>query len=170
LDVYSCDGHDPVEIDRALTAAKTSPGSAMIACKTQIALGHSAQDTRKGHGALTDPAQMKAAKEAYGWTAAPFEITKDIKAWWESLAARGAKADADWQQRLDALPMAKKAVFKRVFAGTPPAKLSAAIRAAKKLAVMDMPKLATRSASEKVLVAVNPIMPKTIGGSADRRS
>jgi transketolase len=37
----------------------------------------------------------------------------------------------------------------------------------KKQAVADLPKLATRAASEKVLAAVNPIMTETIGGSAD---
>ncbi len=166
-DVFACDGHDPDDIDRALAAAKASPGPAMIVCKTHIALGHAAQDTSKGHGALTDPGQMKAVKEVYGWPHGPFEVPTEIKTWWESLGARGARAHAEWQTRLDALPGGKKAEFDRVFAGTAPAKLSAAIRAVKKQAVADMPKLATRSASEKVLVAVNPVMPETIGGSAD---
>ena len=57
-DVFECDGHDPVAIDAALTAAKASPLPAMIACKTHIAIGHAAQDTSKGHGALTDATQM----------------------------------------------------------------------------------------------------------------
>ena len=52
--VFSCDGHDPVDIDRALTQAKAAGAPALIACKTHIALGSSAQDTSKGHGALTD--------------------------------------------------------------------------------------------------------------------
>ena len=79
-DVFDCDGHDPVDIDRAITAAKASPRPAMIACKTHIALGSSAQDTSKGHGALTDPKLMADTKAAYGWTAAPFEIPAKIKA------------------------------------------------------------------------------------------
>jgi transketolase len=66
-DVFECDGHDPADIDRALTAAKASPRPAMVACKTHIAIGHAAQDTSKGHGALTDKAQLQAAKDAYGW-------------------------------------------------------------------------------------------------------
>ena len=31
----------------------------MIACKTHIAIGTAAQDTSKGHGALTDPELLK---------------------------------------------------------------------------------------------------------------
>ena len=166
-DVFACDGHDPVDIDRAITAAKASPRPALIACKTHIALGHAAQDTSKGHGALTDKAQMAAAKEAYGWTSPAFEIPKDIKAWWEGVGRRGAADRAAWDARLASLSPAKQAEFARIFAGDAPAKLAATIRAVKKQAVADLPKIATRAASEKVLGAVNPVMTETIGGSAD---
>mgnify|MGYP001948680659 CR=1 FL=1 len=44
----------PEAIDAAIVAAKQSDLPSMIACKTHIALGHAAQDTSKGHGALTD--------------------------------------------------------------------------------------------------------------------
>ena len=166
-DVFACDGHDPVDIDRAITAAKASPRPALIACKTHIALGHAAQDTSKGHGALTDKAQMAAAKETYGWTSPAFEIPKDIKAWWEGVGRRGAADRAAWDARLASLSPAKQAEFARIFAGDAPAKLAATIRAVKKQAVADLPKIATRAASEKVLGAVNPVMTETIGGSAD---
>ena len=165
--VLSCDGHDPEDIDRALVAAKASDKPTMIACKTHIALGHAAQDTSKGHGALTDAAQMKAAKEAYGWDYAPFEIPADVKSAWEAKGKRGAAAHAEWAARLAALSAAKQAEFARIFAGEAPAKLGSAIRALKKQAAADAPKLATRAASEKVLGVVNPVMPETMGGSAD---
>jgi transketolase len=166
-DVFDCDGHDPTDIDRALTAAKASAGPAMIACKTHIALGHAAQDTSKGHGALTDKAQLQAVKDLYGWPGGAFEVPAEIKAWWEGLGARGAKARADWEARLAALPAGKQAEFKRMFAGEVPQKLYSAIRGVKKAAAEAGAKMATRSASEKVLTAVNPIMPETFGGSAD---
>jgi transketolase len=166
-DVFDCDGHDPADIDRAITAAKSSPRPAMIACKTHIALGHAAQDTSKGHGALTDKAQMEAAKAVYGWTGAAFDIPKDIKSWWEGVGRRGAAARAAWDARMATLSPAKQAEFTRIFAGDAPAKLATAIRILKKQAVADMPRIATRAASEKVLAAINPVMPETIGGSAD---
>ncbi|MBC2835609.1 transketolase [Paragemmobacter straminiformis] len=165
--VLACDGHDPEDIDRAITAAKKSDKPTMIACKTHIALGHAAQDTSKGHGALTDAGQMAAAKAAYGWDYAPFEIPADVKAGWEAMGKRGAAARAEWEARLAALSPAKRAEFARIFAGTAPAKLASVIRGVKKAAVEAAPKLATRASSEKVLAAVNPVMPETIGGSAD---
>jgi transketolase len=166
-DVFECDGHDPEDIDRALTAAKASPRPAMVACKTHIAIGHAAQDTSKGHGALTDKAQMQAAKDAYGWKGGPFEVPADVRKWWEALGAKGAKARADWEARMATLSPAKQAEFKRIFALEAPAKLAAVIRGVKKQAVADMPKIATRAASEKVLTAVNPVLPETMAGSAD---
>ncbi len=166
-DVFECDGHDPDDIDRALSAARASSGPAMIACKTHIALGHAAQDTAKGHGALTDRAQLEAAKAAYGVNWAPFEIPADVKAAWESFGLRGAQARAAWEARLAALPAGRRAEFTRIFAGEAPGKLTGAVRAVKKQAAADQPKLATRSASERVLTAINPIMPETFAGSAD---
>lgn len=166
-DVFECDGHDPVEIDQAMTAAKASPGPALIACKTHIALGSSAQDTSKGHGALTDAKLIADTKAAYGWHEAPFVIPAEIKAQWEAFGARGAAAHAEWQANVDALSPAKRAQLTRIFAGDAPKGLRKAILSVKKEAVETKPKLATRAASEKVLAAVNPVMFETIGGSAD---
>ncbi len=166
-DVFECDGHDPAAIDAALTAAKASARPAMIACKTHIALGSAAQDTAKGHGALTDAKVVADTKAAYGWTHGAFEIPGDIREAWKAIGARGAAVRKAWEGRLASLPVARQAEFARIFAGEAPARLSAVIRKVKKDAVAAMPKLATRAASEKVLTAVNPVMTETLGGSAD---
>jgi len=166
-DVFECDGHDPVAIDAAINAAKASPRPALVACKTHIALGSSAQDTSKGHGALTDAQLIADTRAAYGWNHAPFVIPAEIKAQWEAIGARGAAEHAAWEGRLAALSPAKQAEFARIFARELPKRLPAAIRAVKKTAV-DAPKaIASRSASEIVLKAVNPIVTETFGGSAD---
>lgn len=166
-DVFECDGHDPEAIDAAITAAKASPRPAMIACKTHIAIGHAAQDTSKGHGALTDAAQLQAAKEAYGWAYGPFEIPAELKAEWEAIGARGAAVREEWQARVAMLSNAKQADFARAFAGDMPKKLSATIKALKKQVSETAPKVATRKASEMALEVINPILGETIGGSAD---
>ncbi|SIS87924.1 transketolase [Roseivivax lentus] len=165
--VQEIDGHDPEAIDAAIAAAKADPRPSMIACKTHIALGHAAQDSSKGHGALTDGDQNAAAKAAWGWSAAPFEIPADIKSWWEEVGARGAAASAEWDARLAKLSGNKQAEFARTMAGEAPKKLSATIKALKKQLAETQPKVATRKSSEMVLEVINPIMPETIGGSAD---
>lgn len=161
------DGHNPDEIDAALTEARTSDKPTMIACKTHIALGHAAQDTSKGHGALTNPDQMADAKEAYGWTTGPFVVPADTKSAWEAIGSRGAEEHAAWKIRFDKMPRGKRDTFIRTLALEAPKKLSATVKAFKKQISESAPKLATRASSEKVLEVLNPIMPETVGGSAD---
>jgi transketolase len=164
--VQAVDGHDPEAIDAAIVAAKADPRPSMIACRTHIALGSSAQDTAKGHGALTDKQLIADAKAAYGWEGGPFEVPADVKARWEAMGARGAQARAEWEARMAALPATRQAEFQRIASGEPPRKLSGAIRGVKQAAIGGKP-VATRKSSEMVLEAVNAVMPETIGGSAD---
>ncbi|KPP84484.1 MAG: transketolase [Rhodobacteraceae bacterium HLUCCO07] len=165
--VQEIDGHDPDAIDAAIAAAKASPLPSMIACKTHIALGHAAQDTSKGHGALTDLGQLQDAKAVYGWTTGPFEVPAEIKSWWEKVGSRGATARAEWQARLDAQSDRRKAEFARIFARDVPRSLASRIRALKKQIADEAPKVATRKASEMALEVINPVMSETVGGSAD---
>jgi transketolase len=165
--VQSIDGHDPEAIDAAITAAKNDPRPSMIACKTHIALGHAAQDTSKGHGALTNADQLKAAKEAYGAPMGDFEVAADALKQWAEIGARGAKAHKEWHDRFNALSANKQAEFKRIYAGEAPKRLSATIRALKKQISEGAPSVATRKSSEMTLEVINPIMQETIGGSAD---
>ncbi|MBE1282266.1 MAG: transketolase [Rhodobacteraceae bacterium] len=165
--VLEIDGHDPQAIDEALTIAKKTKKPSMIACKTHIALGHAAQDTSKGHGALTDADQLAAAKAAYGWEHGAFEVPADIKAQWEAIGARGAEDRAAWEERFAGLSQQRQDRFNRAYAFEAPKKLSAVVRALKKQVSEEQPKVATRKASEMALAAINPILPETVGGSAD---
>ncbi|MBV0911534.1 transketolase [Anianabacter salinae] len=166
-DVFACDGHDPEAIDAAIVKAKASDRPAMIACKTHIALGSSAQDTAKGHGALTDAQLIADTKAQYGWTGAAFEIPQDVKSAWEAIGARGAQARTEWDTRFEALSANKREQFTRQMTWEPPKKLAATIRALKKQLADSQPKVATRKASEMTLEVINPVMPETFGGSAD---
>ncbi len=165
--VIEIDGHDPVAIDEAITAAKKSKKPSMIACKTHIALGHAAQDTSKGHGALTDADQLQAAKDAYGWTGGAFEVPAEIKSQWEEIGARGKSERAAWEARFAELSQQKQDRFNRAYNLDAPKKLSAAIKALKKQVSEEQPKVATRKSSEMALAVINPLMPETVGGSAD---
>jgi transketolase len=162
------DGHDVAEIDAALAWAKGNRRPTLIACKTHIGLGApTKQDTAKAHGAPLGASDIAGARAAYGWDNGPFDIPEAIRADWLATAARGAGARAEWQGRLEKLSNAKQAEFARVVAGEAPKKLAGAVRSLKKQISADQPKVATRKASENALAAINPVMPETIGGSAD---
>ncbi len=166
--VLHCDGHDPDDIDRAMTAAKASSRPVLIDCKTHIGFGSpKKQDSAGAHGSPLGAEEIAKVREIYGWDHAPFVIPADIKAEWEAAGARGAQARTEWEDRIAALSAPRRAEFTRVMALEAPKKLAGAIRAVKKAAAEGKPKVATRKASEMVLEAVNPVMPETIGGSAD---
>lgn len=165
--VIEIDGHDPVAIDEAITKSKKGRKPTMIACKTHIALGSSAQDTSKGHGALTADDLIRDTKAAYGWTSGPFEIPSDIKQQWEAIGSRGAAARLEWEERFASVSGGKQREFNRAYSGEVPKKLSATIKALKKQLSDTAPKVATRKASEMTLEVINPIMQETFGGSAD---
>ena len=166
-EVIEIDGHNPEEIDSAISAAKKSEKPTMIACKTHIAIGTAAQDTSKGHGALTDPELIKNAREVYQWSHKPFDIPKSIKEQWEQAGREGQKAFKRWQSNLENLSNSKRKEFERIFSGDAPKKLTSAIRKFKKESSAALPTIATRKSSELTLNAVNSIMQETIGGSAD---
>jgi transketolase len=164
----ACDGHDPADIDRALTAAAGADRPVLVACKTIIGFGSPKKAGTAGvHGSPLGAAEIAAAREALMWPHAPFVIPDDIRAAWAEAGRRGAAAHAAWRERIAALPAGKAREFARVMAGEAPAKLARAIKALKAEVAASRPTVATRKASEMALAVINPVMPETIGGSAD---
>ena len=167
-EVIACDGHDPADIDRALSAAKTSDRPTLVDCKTHIGFGAPGkQDTAAAHGAPLGDEVIAATREAYGWPHAAFEIPADIKADWEAIGRRGGAAHSAWRERHAALPATRRAEFDRRLAGDAPKRLAATVKSLKKRLSDEAPKVATRKASEMTLDAINAVMPETLGGSAD---
>ncbi len=163
-----CDGHDPEDIDRALTQARDTNKPSMIDCKTHIGFGSPAkQDTAKAHGSPLGADEIQATRDIYGWEHGAFEIPADVLDEWRAIGGRGAADRAEWDERFAGVSPSRQAEMQRIWAGEPPKKLAGAIRAVKRQASEEQAKVATRKSSEMVLEAVNPVMPENIGGSAD---
>ena len=165
--VQAIDGHDPVAIDAALSAAKADSRPSLIAAKTHIALGSSAQDTSKGHGALTDAKLIADTKAVYGWDHPPFAIPQDIRIRWATMGQRGAVARASWDARVAQLSTARRAAFDRAMAGTLPSGLAGKLQSLKRQTSASAAKVATRKSSETALEVINAAIPEMLGGSAD---
>ncbi len=165
--VIEIDGHNPVQINEAIIEAKKNNKPTMIACETHIALGSSAQDTSKGHGALTDAKLIDETKHVYGWSKEKFHVPVEVKNEWEKIAQKGQKEKLLWENRLASLTSKKQSEFLRMYSMELPKTLVRAINKFKKSVSIEQPKVATRKSSEMVLNVVNPIMTETIGGSAD---
>ncbi|MDV7269848.1 transketolase [Thioclava sp. A2] len=166
--VFSCDGHDAADIDRALSAAKNAKGPVLVDCKTIIGFGSpNKADSYSAHGAPLGDAEIAATKEIYGWSHGAFDIPADIKAAWEAIGTRGSAERAAWEDRFAKLSETKQAEFTRQMTLGVSKKFAGAIRKFKKEQSEAAPKVATRKASEMVLAAINPVIPETMGGSAD---
>ena len=162
--VTECDGHDFADIERALQEAKTDPRPSLVACRTVIGKGApNKQGTSATHGAALGGAEVAAARETLGWTSEPFVIPSDIAADWHMAAEPGRAAHGAWAGRLEA--SAHKAEFERRMAGELPEGFSLNEHINSLIAAPQ--KIATRKASEIALGAINPVLPETIGGSAD---
>ena len=165
----SCDGHDPADIDRALTAAKEDDGRpVLVACRTTIGYGSAKKGGTSGvHGSPLGADEIAATRLAYAWEHEPFELPDELVARWREIGAQGRAGREAWAARVDALPADRRNAFASRVAGEPNEALAPAIAALKEKASAEKPKVATRKASEMVLDVVNPILPETIGGSAD---
>ncbi|EAU52753.1 transketolase [Rhodobacterales bacterium HTCC2255] len=166
--VFAINGHDPHEIDIALTNAKKSTKPSMIACKTTIAVGvEGVENTAGGHGYNIKDPQLAQMRKLYEWPYPKYEIPNDVKDAWLEIGSKGSIARNEWNERFLNLSKSKQADFNRVMNLETPKKLSAAIKRLKKEISENMPKMATRKSSQTALEVINPIMQETIGGSAD---
>lgn len=166
--VFECDGHDPLAIDAAITAAKKTDNPSLIDCKTTIAVGvDGVANTNQGHGYAIKEAQLAQMRTYYDWSHPAYEIPKDVKSAWEAIGTRGATEREEWEKRFSSLSRNRQADFQRVVSGDPHKRLSSVIRRLKRQASETLPKKATRASSQMALEVINPIMNETMGGSAD---
>jgi transketolase len=162
------DGHDPMAIDAALEAAKTSDRPTMIACRTTIGYGAPKKaGTASTHGSPLGEEEVAGARAKLGWPYPPFEIPDEILEEWHKAGQRGAPASKAWQSRHDGLDAAERNAFDEALAGEIPAALDRAIIDHKKSVSEAKPKIATRAASQNALEVINGVLEITIGGSAD---
>jgi len=163
--VVSCDGHDFADIERAIAEAVADPRPSLVACRTVIGKGApNKQGGHSVHGSPLGAAEVAAAREALGWTAAPFEVPADILADWRAVGARNQGASAAWDARLAAAGD-KGAELARRMAGTLPDLAGAEATFASWLEGSQ--KVATRKASELALEVLTAAVPEMVGGSAD---
>jgi transketolase len=164
--VNRVDGHDPKAIAAAIAAAKKSDKPSMIACRTIIGYGAPKKEgTAATHGSPLGKEEIAGAREKLGWSYPPFEVPLDILNAWRDVGKRGQGAFAEWTKRHDGA--AERAEFDRTQKGDLPEGFAGAINDIKNAFAKEAPKLATRQASQRVIDALNGVIPELIGGSAD---
>ena len=162
----SIDGHNYLEIETAIANAKKSKKPSLIACKTKIGFGApNLAGTSKTHGAPLGSEEIVATRKALGWQHKPFEIPKEILSDWKQTTERAKNLSDNWEKNLQQNP--KKNRFLSYIDGIIPESYERKINTFVKQMKKEMPKLATRQASQKTLEVINKSIPFTLGGSAD---
>ena len=163
------DGHDPEAIAKALEKAQACDRPSLIACRTIIGFGApSKAGTEKSHGSPLGADEIRGAREKLGWTESAFAIPAEVREMWRGAAVAGKAAHQAWNERLKAVPAARRAEFERRIRGELPSdKLAAAVRSVKEKLAATPKEIATRAASETALEALTAAVPEMIGGSAD---
>ena len=163
------DGNDLEAVDRAFRAAQSErQRPSLIVCRTHIAYGSpNKHDSAAAHGEPLGEEEVRLTKQNLGWPLDPaFYIPEEALAHYREAVPKGERAEADWQGRLAAWKqefpdLAKE--WDRYVRGELPEGWQSKIPVFKS----DEKPIATRSASEKVLQAIAPLLPTFLGGSAD---
>jgi len=163
------DGNDLEAVTNALRAARQQrERPSLVICRTHIAFGSpNKQDTKEAHGEPLGDAEVKLTKQSLGWPLEPpFYIPNEAVTHFRTAIATGERAEAEWQGRLAAWrrefpDLAQE--WDRYVSGELPEGWKEKIPRFE----ADGKPIATRSASEKVLEAVAPVLPTFLGGAAD---
>jgi transketolase len=162
----TCDGHDAVDIFRALEKAQNSDRPVMIACRTIIGFGMPGrQGTQKAHSDAPGADVIAGARKELGWEYEPFVVPDDLLNQWRAIGSIGAKEFAAWDARKSASKRAKE--FDDTINDVLPPSLAPALLKLKEQLSTEKPKAGTRKMSEKALDVINGELQNTIGGSAD---
>jgi transketolase len=167
--VLAVDGLDPDAVTRAIRKARNvTDKPSLIACKTVIGYGAPTKaGTAATHGSPLGKEEVAGARQKLGWSYPPFDIPEPIFSAWRKIGARGKSARRKWTKRHAAMADADRAEFDRRLKGDIPPAVGEAIAVFKAKAASDKPNWATRKSSQEALEAINPVLPDTVGGSAD---
>ena len=167
--VQSVDGLDPDVVTRAIRKARNvTDKPSLIACKTIIGFGAPTKaGTAATHGSPLGKDEIAGAREKLGWMAPPFEIPEPIFTAWRKVGARGKSARRKWVKRHAEMNGDDRAEFDRRLKGDLPAAVGETVAAFKAKIAAEKPSWATRKSSQEVLEVINPVLPDTVGGSAD---
>jgi transketolase len=169
--VLSVDGHNPEEINKAISLAKDIKNKpTLICCKTTIGFGSpNKSGSHECHGAALGQAEINLTKAALGWDHEAFIIPENVYAGWDA-KAKGAKSEAAWDEKFAAYAKAHPdlaAEFTRRMAGDLPSNWKEAADALIADTNAQAENLATRQSSQKVIGGLAPTLPEFLGGSAD---
>ncbi len=162
------DGNDLEALDSAIESAKAeSDRPSLIIVRTHIAYGSpNKQDSAASHGAALGEEEVQLTKKNLGWPSLePFHLPEEAVEEWRKCVRRGGEWSSEWRERMTAYgtahPHDARELNRRLSGELPEGW-------AERLPGFEAgSRMATRSASGKVLNALASTLPELMGGSAD---
>jgi transketolase len=169
--IRNVDGHDAVEIKKAIEAARAEKNKpTMICCKTIIGFGSpNKAGSHDCHGAALGDEECALVRKELDWEYGPFEIPADVYAGWDA-KKDGADAESDWNVRFAAYRKAhpkEAAEFERRINGELAGDWEAGADAFIAEVAAKGETIASRKASQNTIEGLAKITPEFLGGSAD---
>ena len=149
--------------DALLDATKETQRPSLVIIRSHIGFpAPTAVDTPGAHGAITDDAEIAAAKEAMGFDPeATFQVADDVLSTYRDAGHRGSRLRLEWEERVKNSSLGESWIA-TLLDGTPLPSWS------DELPLYDAgTSLATRNANNQVLDALIDVVPSLVSGSAD---
>ena len=161
------DGNDLVALEKAILSAKAeTTRPSLIRVRTVIGYGSPKAGTNKVHGEALGAEAVKATKKNLGFPEdKSFYVPEEAGKNWLQAVEKGAKAQAEWNEKFAAYSKAYPALGEQ-FSRTASGKMTEGWEKAIPVFPTDKP-VATRNAGQVVLNALAKPVPELFGGAAD---
>ena len=154
------DGHNHIEIKKAIKKAQRAKTPTVISCKTKIGFGSPNKSGKaSSHGSPLGIEEINLVRKKLNWNFKPFDVPRNLLSQWKKIGLKGARVENEWNK------IFKKK--KKQFHNFKKNNFQKGIKLEKISAIKNQKSLATRKASESVLNSITPDCKNLIGGSAD---
>ena len=167
---WVADGNDLAAIEAAILAAKAETSKpSLIRVRTVIGYGSPKAGTNKVHGEALGVEATKATKRNLGFPEDKnFYIPEEAGIHWLEAKAKGANAQAEWDENFEAYKKAYPELAAQ-YSRTTAMKLAEGWEKSIPVFPPDKP-VATRNAGQVVMNAIAQVVPELFGGAADLTS
>ena len=161
-------GHNEIEISKAIKKASKSNRPTLISCKTIIGYGSPNKSGKaSSHGSPLGDKEIALVRKKLKWDYEPFEIPQDILNAWKEIGEKGVKLEEKWLETLNKKDPKIKSELLDIYIHSNLKDLENLIKKEKSKYFESKPSMATRQCSSASIESISNILPQLIGGSAD---
>ncbi len=153
-------GHNPVEIFKALKKVQKAKKPTVVSCKTKIGFGSPNKSGKaSSHGSPLGFDETQLVRKKLQWNYKPFVIPKNLLKEWRKIGDKGLFLERKWNKIYKRNKNKINKTFNQNFYKE--------LKSEKIESIQELTSLATRKASEKTLIRLTRKENALIGGSAD---